>query len=101
MSSAAKPCGLSEDAMTTRQLITLLLDHEPDADVLLMIHLDGHPIECSITGVVNRNDINNAKGYRKPAYDIALATTDVFIVEGERLRSGSNAAWDLARRGGR
>ena len=96
--------------MKVHELIAILEDMDPDADVYLMSQ-ESWPFEHSIVGVCQREDFTEADpdadaeaepppadGDRWAAPGSSLPMNDVFIVEGRQLRYGSKAAWDVARR---
>ena len=91
--------------MTVQELITILETMDPDAQVLMTISREW-PFEYSVQGVAVRSDFveyddddddiserpDDAYGKPQPHPD------DVLLVEGEQLRYGVKAAWDVARR---
>ncbi|MFI5298959.1 MAG: hypothetical protein ACHREM_12755 [Polyangiales bacterium] len=92
--------------MNVRQLIAMLEEQDPEAQVFLASQ-PGWPFEYSIHGVAVRSEMDgdaeddgedNADQARARASN-GCAPSDVFIVEGSQLRYGSKAAWDTARRG--
>jgi len=85
--------------MKVRELIELLEDQDPDAEVFIMSQ-ENWPFENAVAGVAVReemieddDDLND-----EPRYERGTAANDVFIVEGEQLRYGSKAAWRVATR---
>ena len=86
-----------------KQLIEILEDLDPDAEVLLM-SLQSWPFKNGIAGVAVREDLAeddedlDDDEREEPRYEKGTAANDVFIVEGQQLRYGSKAAWDAARR---
>lgn len=98
--------------MTVQELVERLQECDPDAEVRITSQ-EGWPFECAISGVAAREafggdescecDHAGAEPHQDacPAvdgYDEGLhTTTDVFIVEGQQERSGSEAAWNLVR----
>ncbi len=89
--------------MKVRDLIEILEDQDPDAEVLIMSQ-QSWPFENAIAGVAVREEIveddedTGDEGREEPRYEKGTAANDVFIVEGQQLRYGSKAAWDAARR---
>ena len=89
--------------MNVKQLIEILEDLDPDAEVLLMSQ-QSWPFENGIAGVAVREDLVeddqdlDDEEREEPRYEKGTAANDVFIVEGQQLRYGSKAAWDAARR---
>jgi hypothetical protein len=82
--------------MQVRDLIELLEDQDPEAEVLIMTQ-ESWPFENAIAGVAAREEIvecDAGEGEREEG----TAPNDVFIVEGRQLRYGSKAAWNAARR---
>ena len=95
--------------MTVQQLIELLQDCDPEAEVRIMTQ-EGWPFENAVRGVAVREDFagdddcecdGDAHDADCPAvgpYADGLAANDVFIVEGMQERYGSKDAWQAARR---
>ena len=84
--------------MNVKQLIEILEDLDPDAEVLI-VSQQHWPFENAIAGVAVREDVVFDDDEREePRYEKGTAANDVFIVEGQQLRYGSKAAWDAARR---
>ncbi|MBK8482458.1 MAG: hypothetical protein IPL40_15045 [Proteobacteria bacterium] len=89
--------------MNVKQLIEILEDLDPDAEVLLMSQ-QSWPFENGIAGVAVREDLVeddedlDDEEREEPRFEKGTAANDVFIVEGQQLRYGSKAAWDAARR---
>ena len=97
--------------MTVSELIQLLQDRDPDADVRIMSQ-EGWPFECAIDGVAVRDDFDGEEcdcDHRStepheegcPAaengdYEAGLTGKDVFIVEGSQERYGDKSAWQVA-----
>jgi hypothetical protein len=89
--------------MRVRELIEILGDCDPDAEVLIMSQ-PSWPFENAIAGVAVREEFgeddgldgDSEKAERHP--EPGTATSDVFIVEGQQLRYGSKRAWGAARR---
>jgi len=89
--------------MNVRELIELLEEQDPDAEVLIMSQENG-PFENAVAGVAVReemieddDDLTDEES-EEPRYERGTAANDVFIVEGEQLRYGSKAAWRVATR---
>jgi hypothetical protein len=89
--------------MKVRDLIEILEDQDPDAEVLIMSQ-QSWPFENAVAGVAVREEIVeddedlDDEEREEPRYEKGTAANDVFIVEGQQLRYGSKAAWDAARR---
>ncbi len=95
--------------MKVRELISLLEDMEPDADVFLLTQ-EAYPFENSIAGVCERRDFTECEPDPDPAAEAPhgkarwytregrLPASDVFLIEGAQLRYGNKAAWEAARR---
>ncbi|MCC6666034.1 MAG: hypothetical protein IT375_19920 [Polyangiaceae bacterium] len=89
--------------MNVKQLIEILEDLDPDAEVLI-VSQQHWPFENAIAGVAVREDVVeddedlDDDEREEPRYEKGTAANDVFIVEGQQLRYGSKAAWDAARR---
>lgn len=89
--------------MKVRDLIEILEDQDPDAEVLIMSQ-QSWPFENAIAGVAVREEIVeddedlDDEEREETRYEKGTAASDVFIVEGQQLRYGSKAAWDAARR---
>lgn len=91
--------------MKVRELIEILEDMDPDADVFVMSQ-ESWPFECSVAGVAERGDWLEEDPEAEPwsrrdrwgASEAQLPANDVFIVEGSQLRYGAKAAWEAARR---
>ena len=86
--------------MKVAELMRLLAEQDPDAEVLIMSQ-PRWPFEYSVHGVALRSEIeqfeqeDGATEGRRPD---GRAANDVFIVEGQQLRYGSKAAWEVATR---
>ena len=78
--------------MRVRELIEILEDCEPDAEVLIMSQ-SSWPFENSVFGVAVREEFEDGDEEGD-----APGRTDVFIVEGDQLRYGTKSAWAAARR---
>ena len=91
--------------MKVSELIELLEEQDPDAEVLVMMQ-QNWPFECSLAGVTTREEIERADREEDGEDDDAeeeprergTAKSDVFLVEGDQLRYGSKTAWDVATR---
>lgn len=90
--------------MKVRDLIEILEDQDPDAEVLVMSQ-ENWPFENAIAGVAIREDfVDNEEQNEKDddgterQYERGTAPNDVFIVGGQQLRYGSKAAWNAAAR---
>jgi hypothetical protein len=90
--------------MKVRDLIEILEDQDPEAEVLIMSQ-ENWPFENAIAGVAMREDFvdddeedeDDGAGTER-RYEKGTAPNDVFIVEGQQLRYGSKAAWNAATR---
>ncbi len=95
--------------MKVRDLIEILEDQDPEAEVLIMSQ-ENWPFENAIAGVAMREDFvddeeddededdeDDEPGTER-RYEKGTAPNDVFIVEGQQLRYGSKAAWNAATR---
>jgi hypothetical protein len=91
--------------MKVSELIELLEEQDPDAEVLVMMQ-QNWPFECSLAGVTTREEMLSADRDEdvdgdedeEPRLERGTATSDVFLVEGEQLRYGSKTAWSVATR---
>jgi hypothetical protein len=98
--------------MKVQDLIDLLGDCDPDAEVRIMSQ-EGWPFENGIRGVAVREEfwgdacecdavVGQPHEEGCPAEDFSYADglqpTDVFIVEGDQERYGRKEAWEVARR---
>lgn len=89
--------------MKVKELIEILQDLEPDAQVLIMSQ-QSWPFENSVCGVAVREEFNDddeedeGDEPEERSYERGTSANDVFIVEGQQLRYGSKAAWGAARR---
>jgi hypothetical protein len=79
--------------MLIKDLVTLLLSHNPNARALLMTQRK-QPFENGIVGVVARSQMADQEGRDEPG----LASDDVFLAVGKRIRPGSLSAWIVAER---
>ncbi len=84
--------------MKVAELIEILEDMDPDAEVLIGSQ-ENWPFEYDVAGVVTREEVvGESDDEEEPRYGEGLAASDVFIVEGTQLRYGSNRMWAAARR---
>ena len=89
--------------MKVSELIELLEEQDPDAEVLLMSQ-PNWPFELAVEGVTTRDEMLRAdredddEDDEEPRLENGTAKSDVFLVEGEQLRYGSKAAWSVATR---
>ena len=72
--------------MKVSELIELLEEQDPDAEVLVMMQ-QSWPFECSLAGVTTREEMLRAD-----------RDEDVDGDEDEELRYGSKTAWSVATR---
>ncbi|MGI5861274.1 MAG: hypothetical protein ACOX6T_04355 [Myxococcales bacterium] len=92
-----------DDDMKVSELIELLEEQDPDAEVLVMMQ-QNWPFELGLAGVTTREEMLRADrdedGDRddEPRLERGTAKSDVFLVEGEQLRYGSKTAWSVATR---
>jgi hypothetical protein len=97
--------------MKVSELIELLSDLDPDAEVYMMSQRN-YPFEVALEGVTVREDFHECDDEDKDSDDDAeapapddrwsapesrLPRNDVFLLEGRQLRYGSSAAWDARR----
>lgn len=89
--------------MKVSELIELLQDQDPDAEVMIMSQ-ENWPFENAVAGVAVREEFAaddedcDDDEREEPRYEKGTAPSDVFIVEGQQLRYGSKAAWRVASR---
>lgn len=92
--------------MKVSELIELLEEQDPDAEVLVMMQKNW-PFECALAGVTTRDEMLRADAEERdeddgeqaePRVESGTAKSDVFLVEGEQLRYGSKTAWRVATR---
>lgn len=88
--------------MKVSELIELLEEQDPDAEVLVMMQ-QNWPFELSLAGVTTREEMLRADREERddddePRFERGTAKNDVFLVEGEQLRYGSKTAWSVATR---
>ena len=83
--------------MKVSELIELLEEQDPDAEVLVMSQ-PNWPFELSLAGVTNRDEDVDGDEDEEPRLERGTAKNDVFLVEGEQLRYGSKTAWSVATR---
>jgi hypothetical protein len=74
-----------------RQLIDLLSDYSPEAEVRLAIQ-PRYPLEAHVAGVVSQSEIRAHSG-KELGYDEPEV---VFLLEGEQIGYGPAVAWDAA-----
>ena len=77
--------------MKVRDLLTMLADVDPEANVLLGTQ-PGYPMEYALRGVAVRSDFSGAEDTGAGA-----RPNDVLLLEGAHLRYGTRDAWDQAR----
>jgi hypothetical protein len=94
--------------MKVSELIELLEEQDPDAEVLVMSQ-PNWPFELSLAGVTTREEMLRADrdedgddddddDDEERRLERGTAKSDVFLVEGEQLRYGSKTAWSVATR---
>jgi hypothetical protein len=92
--------------MKVSELIELLEEQDPDAEVLVMMQ-ENWPFECALAGVTTREEMLRAdreerdeddEDDEEPRLERGTAKSDVFLVEGQQLRYGSKTAWQVATR---
>ena len=86
--------------MKVKELMEVLKDLEPDAQVLIASQ-PNWPFEIELSGVVTRAEcgVSGEDGREEPRHtDAGLSPTDVFLVEGQQLRYGSKTPFRLARK---
>ena len=75
--------------MKVRQLLDLLAEYSPEADVLLL-HQPNYPLQSALGGVVGESEVREFEGG-------ALgdeAAEVVYLLEGQPLGYGRALAWD-------
>lgn len=77
--------------MIVSELIEMLQELDPDANVLIMAQ-QNWPFENGVSHVTTREDM--LRSNEDVVYENGTSATDVFIVEGRQLRFGSKAAWN-------
>jgi hypothetical protein len=98
--------------MTVQQLIDLLNECDPEAEVRIMSQ-EGWPFENALKGIAVREDfgseececdhrITEPHDEDCPAggdgeHEDGLKANDVFLVEGAQERYGDKAAWEVVR----
>ena len=99
--------------MTVNELICLLNECDPDAEVRIMCQ-EGYPFENGVKGVAIREEFageececfdrrivdpheEGCPAADEPEYGDGLQPNDVFIVEGRQERYGSKKAWEMVR----
>jgi len=88
--------------MTVSELMNLLEDCDPDAEVLIL-NQPSYPFENSIMGVTVRSEISGEDDEDEDdeapsSREDGTRPNDVFILEGQQLRYGSRDAWAAAGR---
>ena len=92
--------------MKVSELIELLEEQDPDAEVLVMSQ-PNWPFELGLAGVTTREEMLRADrdevddgddNNEEPRLERGTAKNDVFLVEGEQRRYGSKTAWSVATR---
>ena len=96
--------------MKVSELIELLEEQDPDAEVLVMSQ-PNWPFELGLAGVTTREEMlrvdrdedgdgddDDDDDEQEPRLERGAAKSDVFLVEGEQLRYGSKTAWSVATR---
>lgn len=89
--------------MKVSELIELLQDQDPDAEVMIMSQ-ESWPFENAVAGVAVREEFDDDDEdceddeREEPRYEKGTAANDVFLVEGQQLRYGSKAAWRVVSR---
>jgi hypothetical protein len=81
--------------MKVQQLLEMLHDYDPDAEVLIATR-DRFPWDCKIAGVCTREDIILEEDEEDEANDEPEKDTkenDVIIAMGDQLRYGSAGIW--------
>ena len=79
--------------MKVKDLLAILSDLDPEADVLLASQ-PNYPIEYRLGGVAVRSDFADPDDLSAGA-----KSNDVLLLEGSHIRYGSRDAWDRPRRG--
>jgi hypothetical protein len=80
--------------MIVSELIEMLQELDPDANVLIMAQ-QNWPFENGVSHVMTREDmLRSNEDDEDVVYENGTSATDVFIVEGRQLRYGSKAAWN-------
>jgi hypothetical protein len=80
----------AESKMKVKELMEVLQDLEPNAQVLIASQ-PNWPFEIELAGIVTRAECGEEPERNG-------APTDVFIVEGQQLRYGSKTPFRLARK---
>ena len=90
--------------MKVSELIELLQDQDPDAEVMIMSQ-ESWPFENAVAGVAVREEFVDDDDEdcedderEEPRYEKGTAANDVFLVEGQQLRYGSKTPFRLARK---
>lgn len=79
--------------MTVAELIVILSDMDPKAQVYLMTQKEW-PFENRLAGVAVRSEFEEVDD-DKPEGDEYARPSDVFLCEGDQLRYGSADAWNV------
>lgn len=91
--------------MKVHELIEILETLDPDAEVLLATQRD-YPFENTLEGVVTRRDFTGldveedddfVEGPLDSGRRPEPRRSDVLLLEGEQLRCGTAAAWNMPR----
>jgi len=82
--------------MRVRELIDMLADHDPNANVFVMSQ-PSWPFEVRILGVTSRYEFSEEDS-NSAADPRGISPSDVFIVEGSQIRYGDRGAWETVRR---
>lgn len=90
--------------MKVAELIEMLQECDPDANVLLMTQR-GYPFEWSINGLAVREDFDSAdepdedgdENYGTNFESMMKLGNDVFLLEGRQLCYGDKDAWNNPR----
>jgi hypothetical protein len=87
--------------MKVKELIAVLKELEPNAQVLIIASQPNWPFEIELSGVVTRAECDEPDedgNVEAKASTSDLLPTDVFLVEGQQLRYGSKTPFRLARK---
>ena len=76
--------------MKVRQLIDLLGDYSPDAEVRIM-HQPNYPLESTLGGVVGESEIRE---HENECGDLGDEPEVVYLLEGTQIGYGRKAAWE-------
>jgi hypothetical protein len=77
--------------MKVRQLLDLLADYSPEAEVHL-VHQRNYPLESHLAGVVGASEIREHEGRPLGDDDPEI----VYLLEGRQLGYGRVVAWTVA-----